>query len=88
MNISASYNLLPDFTRSYPKDPSLESYPLSRPEKTHHFPVETDSRPSSDKARTYKYYVLSDATDTVYTRKRNTEKLFAQDKGTLVNLYV
>ena len=86
MTISASYNLLPDFSRNFQPDRSVQPTILSRTRTN--LSLETDAHSSSRQAGTYKFYVMTDATDTVYTRQKQTEKLFTQEKGTLVNLYV
>lgn len=87
MNISATYTMLPDLTLPFPKGGPASAYPVSRPEDAVHVPLNTDAGPSSGRARTYKYYVMSDSSDTVYTRQKHTEKLFAAGKGALLDLY-
>ena len=88
MNISATYNMLPDLSLSFPKSQPLSPYPLSRPEGAVDLPVKAETEASSGEARAYKFYVLSDSSDTVYTRRKQMEKLFASDKGSLLDLYV
>lgn len=88
MNIAARYNLLPDLARNFHQAQPTVIYPLSRPEASPDTPIKTGDESPQGQANTYKYYVLSDTLNVVYTREKSTEKLFAQDKGSLVNLYV
>lgn len=87
MNIAARYNLLPDLTQSFRQAQPTVIYPLSRQEAPPDVPVKTGEGSPQGEAYAYKYYVLSDLQDVVYTREKNTEKLFAQDKGSLLNIF-
>lgn len=88
MNIAARYNLLPDYNQSFHQAQPAVIYPLTRPETPRDLPVKTSDESSQRNTTPYKYYILTDSRDVVYTREKNTEKLFAQDKGSLVNIFV
>lgn len=88
MNLSAAYNLLPDYSQSYPGVRPKVHYPLSTLDHAPRLNTETDMQRSGQETGSYKYYVLSDNSEMVYNRSKNTEKLYSIMKGSLVNLYV
>lgn len=85
MNVAMTYTMLPDFAVS--RDQVRPAY---------HFPVVKKLRVSTTESGTdltresrnvYKYYVLSQTDDKVYTRSKVMESLYLQGRGSLVDIY-
>lgn len=83
-----NYNLLPDYSQRLQEAPLKAYYPISKTGDGQGLSRDADTHASAQGAGTYKYYVMSDARDMVYTRQKNTENLYSLMKGSLVNLYV
>jgi hypothetical protein len=85
MNVSMTYPLLPDFaTRNDIAPPRYSSYNGDAEQSS------VDSSPRdlvNTGKRAYKYYVLSEPEDLVYTRTKNTERLVHSLRGSIVDLY-
>lgn len=84
MNLSMTYNMLPDL--SVGRDPVRPTY---------HYPVARQKSPASMEnanpeqqgRHVYKYYVLSHSDDRVYTRTKTMETLYHQSRGGLLDVY-
>ncbi|GAB6095939.1 hypothetical protein JCM14469_21920 [Desulfatiferula olefinivorans] len=91
MNVSSTLHFLPDYSR-HPaweqSDPGRIQYPPVKTPDASRIASDADAHRSDQDSGAYKYYVLVDARDMVYTRRKNLENPFHAVKGGLVNLYV
>ena len=79
-----TYNLLPDFSASRETVRPPQHYPLEKKNITALMDGKDLPRQSQ---KAYKYYVLSDSTERVYTRMRTTETLYHQARGAILDVY-
>lgn len=87
MNLTATHQFLPDYSRQPAWEQTRIHYPVARTPDPSNLATGDDFQRSTRDAGTYKYYVLSDTRDMVYTNRRNLETLFHTAKGGIVNLY-
>ncbi len=84
MNISMTYDMLPDYTASRDAVKPATYFPVT----TRKSVSSTDSQDITSRNRaSYKYYVLKTQDDRLYTRARTVETLYHHTLGSLVDVY-
>lgn len=84
MNVAMTYNMLPDFSAGRGEARPVYHFPMAgqaRAEALGNTDLEKESR------SVYKYYVINNTDDRIYTRTRTTETLYHQARGSIVDVY-
>lgn len=84
MNLSMTYDMLPDYSASRETVKPASYFPLAR-RKSASAPDSQDI--DRQNRNTYKYYVLKTQDDRLYTRAKTVETLYHHTRGSLVDVY-
>lgn len=88
MNVSAHYNMMPYMGTIQEREVRPEVYtPLPSVEEKGILSAGRNEQKMAEGTHTYKYYVISEDQDQIYTRQMQAESLLAGMKGALLNVY-